>query len=49
MMSMGVSAVIGWSVGHYFIGMLERTTLQRWGMQSRSVYRSEGSIQPSPL
>jgi hypothetical protein len=36
-MGMGVIAVIGWSVDRYLFGRLERATLQKWGMQSRSV------------
>ena len=36
-MGMGVIAVIGWSVDRYFFGTLERATLQKWGMQSRTV------------
>lgn len=36
-MGMGVIAVIGWSVDRFFFGRLERATLQKWGMQSRSV------------
>ncbi len=37
MMGMGGIAEFGWSVDRYFFGRLERATLQKWGMQSRSV------------
>ena len=36
-MGMGVIAIIGWSVDRYLFAILERFTLQKWGMQSRSV------------
>lgn len=36
-MGMGVIALIGWSFDRYFFGALERATLQKWGIQSRSV------------
>ncbi len=36
-MGMAVIALIGWSVDRYLFAILERATLQKWGMQSRSV------------
>ena len=36
-MGMGMIALIGWSVDRYLFAILERATLQKWGMQSRSV------------
>ena len=36
-MGMVVIALIGWSFDKYLFGSLERATLQKWGMQSRSV------------
>ena len=36
-MGMGMIALIGWSVDRYLFAILERVTLQKWGMQSRSV------------
>lgn len=36
-MGMVVIALIGWSFDKYVFGSLERATLQKWGMQSRSV------------
>jgi ABC-type nitrate/sulfonate/bicarbonate transport system permease component len=36
-MGMGVIALIGWSFDKYLFSSLERATLQKWGMQSRSV------------
>ncbi|HBK79773.1 MAG TPA: hypothetical protein DDZ83_08875 [Nitrospinae bacterium] len=36
-MGMCMIALIGWSVDRYLFAILERVTLQKWGMQSRSV------------
>lgn len=36
-LGMAMIALIGWTFDRYLFGTLERATLQKWGMQSRSV------------